>query len=166
MAEQADSHLTTTSFKAAVESSEVLPSLPFPTTTPVPSAASHGTCFLDPSQAPFPFSGHPPAPPCPFWSEGPRMEHSTQSVTSPVLATEGQSLPQSCWPHCSYGLLPQIHSATWFCSWHRKVHARDQMTAFQTVLITYGLFVKGNKDLLYFSALDDLQLCNTLRHCS
>lgn len=42
----------------------------------------------------------------------------------------------------------------------------DLMTALQTVLITYSLFGKGNKDLLYFSALDDLQLLNTLRHYS
>lgn len=28
------------------------------------------------------------------------------------------------------------------------------------------LVCKGNKDLLYFSALDGLQLLNTLKHCS
>lgn len=47
-----------------------------------------------------------------------------------------------------------------------KVQAMDLMMALQTVLITYGLFGKGNKDLLYFSALGDPQLLNTLRYCS
>lgn len=146
MAEETGPHLTTSSFQATVEQQwGPVPNLLFFPQQPQFLSCLSEDMFSTLHQLHFPSLEHPPASQCPSWSEGPRMEHSNQDLTRKGLTTERQLLPQSSWPHDSHGLLPQIHSTTWFCSWHRKVHTMDLVTALQTVLITYGLFGKGIK---------------------
>lgn len=64
-AEEIGPHLTLsfqTERSNVVKNNEVPPEPPYST----PSAVSHRTCLLDPSQALLPCSGHSSAPQCPF----------------------------------------------------------------------------------------------------
>lgn len=51
-------------------------------------------------------SAHAPAPWCPSHSKVPKTKHNTCGASSPVLSTEGQSLPWSCWPNNFHGHWP------------------------------------------------------------
>jgi len=79
LGEETNTHLTTPSFQVVVESEKVSPQPPL-LQTKQPQFLQllfiYKTCSPDPLPALLPFSGHPPAPPCPSCSEGPKTHHS------------------------------------------------------------------------------------------
>jgi len=89
MGEEANPHLTTTSFQGIVESSKFSSEPPLlQTKQPVPSATppkTHETPGASPAS--LPSSGHIPEPQCLSSIEGPKTEHSTRGAASQELST-------------------------------------------------------------------------------
>ena len=117
LGEETNAPLTTTSFQVALESNKVSPQPSFLQTkqSQLPQLLlvrlvlwnlhQHHCSSLDTLQH------------C-TCSEGPKTEHSTPGVTSPVLSRGGRSPPYSCWPHyswykpgCHWPLWPPGHTA-------------------------------------------------------
>ena len=114
MGEEANPHLTTTSFQGIVESSKFSSEPPLlQTKQPVPSATppkTHETPGASPAS--LPSSGHIPEPQCLSSIEGPKTEHSTRGAASQELSTGVWSLSCSCKLHY-FWYKPGCHWPSW-----------------------------------------------------
>jgi len=113
--EEADTHHTASSFQVTVESDEVSPEPPLPQAeqSQFPQLFPHQSLCSRPLTAPLPFSRQTMGPQCLSCSGGPKSEHSTWGVASPVpvqrddhfSAPAGMGLtePYTWWRKCEVG---------------------------------------------------------------
>ena len=101
LGEEAKPLIIINSLQEVVECNEVSPEPPLLQTkqSQLPQLLLIRIVLQTPHQFFLPFSGHIPAPQCLSCSEGPRTEHSTQSVASPVLSTGVPGPTLSSVPH-------------------------------------------------------------------